>query len=295
MPTPRLFTVIVMLLSSLSALAQATPGEMQARDQWVAARFGGGAAALPISFTLDGAPSATLLKTWKLERTERKLDGNRTEITLTCTDPASGLSVRCVAVQYRDYPAIEWTPYFKNTGSAATPIIADIRALDAKFERATPGEFVLDHAKGSPAEPSSYAPRATALGKKERKFELATFGGRSSNSTMPYWKLTWGNEGVVTAVGWLGQWAADFESIGDKSLRVRAGQQTTHFKLEPGEEVRAPLIALVFWQGDKYRAQNLWRQWFVALPKHECDERGTNFLPWLKFEMRRLLPCADAQ
>lgn len=42
-----------MLLSSLSAFVQATPGEMQARDQWVAARFGGEAAALPISFTLD--------------------------------------------------------------------------------------------------------------------------------------------------------------------------------------------------------------------------------------------------
>lgn len=254
---------LVLAALLLPMVLTATPAEDNSRDQfWT--KFNSEASALPFSFTLDGKPSAEVLKTWNLERSERKLDESRTELVLTCTDPAGALSVRCVAVRYSDFPAIEWTPYFKNTGKTATPIIADIRALDAKFERVTPGEFLLDHSKGSPAEASSYEPRATVLGKKERKFELATFGGRSSNSTMPYWKLTWGNEGVVTAVGWPGQWAADFESIGDKSLRVRAGQETTHFKLEPGEEVRAPLIALVFWQGDEFRAHNLWREWVVA-------------------------------
>ena len=35
--------------------------------------------------------------------------------------------------------------------------------------------------------------------------------------------------------------------------------------LRPGEEVRTPLIALVFWQGEKLvRAQNLWRRWMLA-------------------------------
>ena len=295
MPTPRLFTVIVMLLSSLSALAQATPGEMQARDQWVAARFGGGAAALPISFTLDGAPSATLLKTWKLERAERKLDGNRTEITLTCTDPASGLSVRCVAVQYRDYPAIEWTPYFKNTGSAATPIIANIRALDAKFERSTPGEFVLDHSKGSPAEPSSYEPRTTLLGKKERNLQLATFGGRSSNSTMPYWKLSWGGAGAVFAVGWPGQWSADFDSVGNNALRIRAGQELTHFKLQPGEEVRAPLIAIVFWEGDRFRGHNLWRAWMLAhnVPRVDGKLPPTQLVACSSHQFKEMLEATE--
>ena len=264
MPARRLFTAIVILLSSLSAFAQATPGEMQARDQWVAARFGGGSAALPISFSLGGAPSTTFLKTWKLERAERKLDGNRTEITLTCTDPASGLSVRCVAVQYRDFPAIEWTPYFKNSGSNATPIIADIRALDTTFERTAPGEFVLDHSVGSNDSPGSYEPRTVSFGRKMNAFKLAPFGGRASNWTMPYWKITWGDGGAVIAVGWPGQWSADFNRVGNNALRIRAGQELTHFKLEPGEEVRAPLVAMLFWQGDQHRGHNLWRAWMLA-------------------------------
>lgn len=164
--------------------------------------------------------------------------------------------MRCVAVQYRDFPAIEWTPYCKNSGAPSTPIIANIRALDAKFERATPGEFVLDPSKGSPAEPSLHEPRMSLLGKKERNLQLATFGGRSSNSTMPYWKVSWGEAGAVFAVGWPGQWSADFDCVGDNALRIRAGQELTHLKLQPGEEVRAPPIAIVFWEGSRFRGHN---------------------------------------
>ena len=49
------------------------------------------------------------------------------------------------------------------------------------------------------------------------------------------------------------------------SLRVVAGQQVTHLFLKPGEEIRTPLIAALFWKGgDTVRAQNLWRRWFMA-------------------------------
>ncbi len=292
----RLFTTSLALLLVIPAFGRGTPAEMAARDQWSAAKFSGPAEALPLSFTLDGAPSAAFLKTWKQERGERKLDDTRTEITLTYTDPKSGLSVRCVAVKYGDSPAIEWTPYFKNSGTTATPIIADIRALDAKFERATPGEFVVDHAKGSPAEPSSYEPRTTLLGKKERNLQLATFGGRSSNSTMPYWKLSWGGAGAVFAVGWPGQWSADFDSVGNNALRIRAGQEQTHFKLEPGEEVRAPLIAIVFWEGDRFRAHNLWRAWMLAhnVPRVEGKLPPTQLVACSSHQFKEMLEANEA-
>jgi alpha-galactosidase len=47
-------------------------------------------------------------------------------------------------------------------------------------------------------------------------------------------------------------------------VRVRGGQELTRFKLRPGEEARSPLIALQFWQGDRVRAQNVWRRWMLA-------------------------------
>jgi alpha-galactosidase len=54
--------------------------------------------------------------------------------------------------------------------------------------------------------------------------------------------------------------------VDDKNgVRIVAGQELTHLTLKPGEAIRAPLIALLFWHGaDEARAQNLWRRWFMA-------------------------------
>ena len=70
---------------------------------------------------------------------------------------------------------------------------------------------------------------------------------------------------MIFAVGWPGQWACSFTRDDQHGLRVVAGQQFTHLMLKPGEEIRTPLIATLFWQGtDTVRAQNLWRRWFMA-------------------------------
>jgi alpha-galactosidase len=45
------------------------------------------------------------------------------------------LELRCVAIDYHDFPTIEWTVYFKNTGSNDTPILENIRALDVQLDR----------------------------------------------------------------------------------------------------------------------------------------------------------------
>ena len=82
------------------------------------------------SFTYDAKPSAELLKTWELKRASRQLDDKRTEHTLTYADPKTGLTIRCVGIEYRDFPTLEWTLYFKNAGRKDTPILADIQALD---------------------------------------------------------------------------------------------------------------------------------------------------------------------
>ncbi len=60
-------------------------------------------------------------------------------------------------------------------------------------------------------------------------------------------------------------------------LHITAGQELTHFKLLPGEEVRSPLMALPFWRGgDWIRAQNIWRRWMVA---HNLPRPGGELPP----------------
>ena len=222
----------------------------------------------PFSFFYDGKPSAELLKSWQSKHNAQKLDSQRTEHTLVYTDPVSRLEVRCVLIEYDDFPTAEWTLYFKNTGTADTPIIEKIQALDVKLSRSSDGEFLLHHNVGSPASGSDYGPLETTLGRGITK-RLAGAGGRPTNADWSYFNLEWSGKGIIVAVGWPGQWAAEFVRDDAMGLHLCAGQELTRFKLLPGEEVRSPLIVLQFWKGDWITAQNIWRRWMMthSMPK----------------------------
>ncbi len=265
-----------------------TPEEMYLARRWVAAKFEAPAkepradepdAAVttdpPFSFVYGGRTSAELLKTWTAERTSRELDARRTEHTIVYRDPATGLAIRCVAVEYHDFPSVEWTLYFKNTGKADTPLLADIQAVDTAFHRARRRRIHPPPHTGSPCTPNDYQPHATPLGPKATK-RIATAGGRSTNSDMPYFNIEWPGQGVIVVLGWPGQWAAEFDRDERTGLRVRGGQELTHFKLHPGEEVRTPLAVVQFWQGDWIRSQNIWRRWMLA---HNLPRPGGKPMP----------------
>jgi alpha-galactosidase len=99
------------------------------------------------------------------------------------------------------------------------------------------------------------------------RFAPPDWSGKSCDGPAgwPYFNLQTPGGGVIVAVGWPGQWAASFTRDAGTGLTVRAGQQLTRMYLKPGEEIRTPLIALLFWQGaDVVEAQNLWRRWYRA-------------------------------
>ena len=177
--------------------------------------------------------------------------------------------VRCVGIEYRDFPTVEWTLYFKNTGVKDTPILENIQALDIRVERkAGPSsdatEFHLHHQRGSPNTPQDYEPFDTVLGP-EMQRRIAAAGGHPTRTDLPYFNLELpGGEGLIVVVSWAGQWAATFQRDKENHLQIRAGQELTHFKLLPGEEVRSPLIVLQFWKGDRIGSQNTWRKWMLA-------------------------------
>ena len=222
----------------------------------------------PFSFVYGDRTSDELLGAWKFQEMTKELDVNRISRTLDYTDPNTGLVVRCEEIEYKDFPTVEWTLYFKNTGSADTPILENIEALDIELDRGNSGEFLLHHNVGSPANGDDYSPRETPLGSSATK-RLGGAGGRPTNADWSYFNLEWAGEGLIVAVGWPGQWAAQFIRDEKTKLRLAAGQELTHFKLLPGEEVRSPLIVLQFWKGDWIGSQNLWRRWMMAhsMPK----------------------------
>ena len=245
------------------------------KNQWVKENLLKARRTLPFSFLYDGQASSQLLHDWERKDETKALDAVRTQHTFLWIDPQRKLEVRCVAVDYADYPAVEWTVSFKNVGTGETPILENIQGLNTGFERPAPGEFVLHGIKGDWCTEDSYEPYQLILGA-NAVYRFAPIGGKSSSGPKgwPYYNLQMPGGGVLMAVGWPGQWASAFIRDNQLGLRVTAGQELFRAKLKPGEEVRSPLIALVFWRGsDPVTAQNLWRRWYLAhtLPRTQSQ------------------------
>ena len=182
------------------------------------------------SFAYDGKSSSELLPQWKRERSSRKIDNQTTEQRIVWTDPATGLEVRCLGIEYQDFQAIEWTVYFENTGKENTPILKDIQGLDLSFKLEQDGEFVLHGTKGDWCTADSFEPFRQTLGKKATQ-RFVSFGGRPTNAAFPYYNLQTPAGGVFLAIGWPGQWASSFVRDADRGLHITAGQELTHLSL----------------------------------------------------------------
>jgi hypothetical protein len=72
----------------------------------------------------------------------------------------------------------------------------------------------------------------------------------------------------------------------------RVSAKLARLYLKPGEEIRTPLIAALFWQGtDTARARNLWRRWFMAHNLPRLNGRP----PATMMQMQRNLGHPEAQ
>ena len=187
----------------------------------------------PFSFIYGGKPSAELLKTWKLKRSSKKLDEQRTQRTLTWTDPKTGLVVRCVGGRV---PATSRPSSGRSTSrTPARPTRRSSRTSrrsTSRFERGAEGEFVLHHDTGSPCTPTDYQPLETRSARARRSASPPPAGGRR-NSDLPYFNLEWPGEGVIVVVGWPGQWAAEFTRDEANGLRCRGRAGTDALQAAP--------------------------------------------------------------
>ena len=228
---------------------------------------------LPFSFKYDGKPSAEFLQAWKRTEELPSTTGRRHKQTITWLDPASRLQLTCELTTFDDFPAVEWLLRFRNTGDADSPIIEDVRSLDMTLTTTAKADFRLNHSMGSTCEITDFLPLTDAL-PKGKSIRLSPHGGRSSNGCLPFWNLQWPGRGLVVAVGWSGQWEAVSDRDASGALRLLAGQQTTHFRLRPGESVRTPRMLVVFYRGDDPACgYNPFRQVLLAhyVPRHSGE------------------------
>jgi alpha-galactosidase len=217
------------------------------------------AAAIPFSFVYDGAASSELLKNWT--RTADTADeNNRLLHKVQWTDPKTGLRVSVLATVFKRYGAVEWLLQFENTGASDTPAIENIQALDAVLNTGYYAKpVVLHQLLGDVCDSRSFTPTEATLELGKPKISSPD-GGRPSNGAFPFFNLQYGNEGLIAAIGWSGQWLARFDRSDRGPTRVSAGMEKTHLKLHPGESIRGPRILAMPWNGDRTAAHNRFRR-----------------------------------
>jgi len=240
---------------------------MKLKSKWVQKHIKNDNPLLPFSFLYDGKASSELLNGWQKKQEKIKIDKNRTQYIHKWTDTETGLEVCCIAVEYSDFPVVEWTVNLKNTGVNKTLIIKDIQGLDVNFRRGNEGEFILHGIKGDICAEESYEPYQLTLAPDFKKTFSPPSTGKSCDGSdgWPYYNLQMPGNGVIIAVGWPGQWASSFMRDKSNGLTIKAGQELTNLYLKPGEEIRTPLILMLFWEGkEMVAAQNLWRRYYLA-------------------------------
>ena len=228
--------------------------------------------------------------TYALERKHTKEvieDGNtlNTVYTFGC-----GLKVTNVAKKHEKYGVYEWVNYFENISSENTEVISELFDMDIRFSteyegargktpwQAKPGDhYSVYSIKGSQSSDWDFS----ASGGRQYIFPgntkiYKTIGGRSSDGVAPYFNINKQDKGIITAVGWTGQWNFSVQR-GEEYIRLMSKIEDTEFYLEPGEKFRTSSAYVMPYEMPIKESYNAWRRFM----KGECSPTVSRvgFLP----------------
>ena len=214
---------------------------------------------VPFSCTIDGVPFAQLVAQWKKTDASEKRDG-KTVRTIRYACPTSGLVIETQITTFENSPAVDWVCRLTNEGTADSPIVADFLPANAALLEAADRPVTLRWSQGDNCNNEAFLPRDDPLAPGESRY-FAPIGGRSANSTAaPFFNLSSENRGWVVAIGWTGQWSAEFARKTDGAVFLAAGMERTRFRLKPGECVRTPRIVLLPYEGPMRRGHAKFRR-----------------------------------
>lgn len=294
---------IIALASALLLALGAIPASAQVRLQmqgdqtdiarWIDQRFAKGQLP-PFSFILDEKPSEEFLRSWRWSRTAPASAGKDVVLrTFTYTDPRSGLEVVCDVKGYPEFRAVEWVLHFRNTSAENSGQLTRVKVADFDMVYPAAGALKIHYAEGNKISKADYAPR-TAEFRTEQPLHIEPHGGRSSEEAFPFFNLESeaSQQGVMVAIGWTGTWFADLEKRDPNRLTLAAGMLNTDLYLYPGERIRTPSVALMFWSGDRMNGHNRFRRLILAHHSRKVD--GKPFYPLCSaFNYRDPQPCGE--
>jgi alpha-galactosidase len=251
-------------------------GEMIKAHNWFETAFNTSASSrkIPFDFNYGSSSFSSVCNTtaWTCSVSADTYANSKRERIITWTENAANIQVKVKAYEYLNFPAVEWTVYIKNNGGSSSNSFTNINAITETITKAqNSSNFKLNYNVGCSynyTDPETgyneFRPVADVLDPSTTK-TLATFGGRSSYSYLPYFNLEYanGNEGRIISLGWPGQWSANFSTDAINNITITGGQETTSTTLNSGEEIRTPMMDMLFWEKDRERSQNIFRRWVI--------------------------------
>ncbi len=223
----------------------------------------------PIAFSCDGDEDAALFKSWT-RGTSVKASNDFTEHEIVYTDGTRSFACIITVKAFSRFPAIDWVVHFKHLGSpgsAPSPLIAGIKPLSWVWEPAAIEACTVHHVKGSDCKIDDFLPQHDELKHWEPR-EYKGYNGRPSVTTLPFFRVSCGNEHVILAIGWTGQWMLRLDETHPAKdaptlLSFEAGMERTCLRLLPGETIRTPRVLLYFGTGDGRAIQNGYRRLII--------------------------------
>lgn len=251
-------------LDSFSQSRFVVEGEATDVQSWADSRFSKGKLP-PFSFKLDGKPSSSFITGWKWTRRVIE-EGDSFETEYSWTQPGSGLCVTCCVKGVKSFDQVEWVLRFRNGSDTRNSAqISDVRSADMSLVFPAQKALKLHYAEGNKISRKDYAPATIVLnGGDQTGFEPV--GGRSSEEAFPFYSIESESSarGVMLAVGWSGTWHTDFESSKTGTVTFHAGMKEMDLYLRPGEEIRTPSTAMLFWSGPQMAGHNKFRRFLLA-------------------------------
>ena len=218
---------------------------------------------LPLSLQIGGKKIRGLSGLQTVKKTDFS-DSSFFTVTYEGKD-AAGLKIEVICKVYRDFPLLEWSTFIYNGGDKNTDIISNLYSCDCEFPLTDP---VLYHCNGDICGRDGYKTEQTPLCDKILTFIPSD--GRPSDGAYPYYRVLGKDFGYNIAIGWSGQWRADF-SKSKNGFLLKAKQALTEFYLRPGERAMLPSITIQIFEGGFHRAVNIWRRWYFAHILPLCD------------------------
>ncbi len=223
----------------------------------------------PVNFVYDNVYySGFGSKYFKELSRERVEENGNTKVDITFSLDAN-VNVLLKTVYYPSYDAYDYTVYFENVGNGNSGVLEKVNAIDinVKGKDAVLKGILGDHG-------NQYAPYEYDL--KEKDVNFTSTLGRSCHIYFPYFNLETADGGALFAIGWAGTWQADFKYDAKSETTRFVGTGTVGMRtyLKPGETVRTPLMAAVFYdERDEDKAMNKWRQWVINcnMPRENAD------------------------